>query len=448
MRSKGFRKRFKSVIIAIAAYSMVFPGAIFALPQGEQVVSGQVDVTSPSAFHMQVQQASQKAIINWQQFSIAAPEHVQFIQPGISATALNRVVGADPSLIYGQLSANGNVWVINTNGILVGSTGRINVNSFIASTLDIADQDFLSGNYQFNQNLNDTLSAIINQGRIAAADGGSVSLIAPGIQNTGTIVANLGKVNLGAGEQVTVSFAGNDLISFAVDKDVMGQVVGPDGAPMDESILNTGTISADGGEVVLSARTAYDAVKSVVNNKGIIEARTIENDNGVIRLQGNGQGIVTNSGTLDVSGDDTGETGGEVEVTGEETRLVHYSEIKASGRAGGGSVFIGGGFQGKNPVIKNGKITYVGKDATIEADAIDKGDGGEVIVWADDTTEFYGHISAHGRQFSFNPAIGDRIIKGILRSGWRVVGPWIHTRDDIDLTWVNKEHPRDTIRST
>jgi len=244
--------------------------------------------------------------------------------------------------------------------------------------------------------VNASLASIVNQGAISAASGGSVSLFAPGIANQGTIVASLGKVNLGAGEQVTLNFQGNELINFAVDKSVLGEVLGPDGQPLEDSILNDGTISAEGGEVVLSARTAYDAIKSVVNNKGIIEAQTVENENGVIRLQGNDQGIVYNSGTLDVSGTDEGETGGEVEVTGEKVGLVHYSKIKASGRKGGGKVYVGGGFQGKNPSIKNGKITYVGKDAVIEADAIEEGNGGEVIVWADVTTRFYGGISATG----------------------------------------------------
>lgn len=400
MYNAPIRKKATALLVAILAYSLIFPAYIFALPQGGQVVAGQADITNPSAVQMQINQATQKAIINWQQFSIAAPEAVNFTQPNAAAIALKRVVGVDPSVIYGSLTANGGVWVINPAGILVGSTGVINVNSFLASTLNIADEDFLAGNYTFSQQLNTSLASIVNQGTISAAAGQSVSLIAPGIANQGTIVASLGKVNLGAGEQVTVNFQGNELINFAVDKSVLGEVLGPDGEPLEDSILNEGTISAEGGEVVLSARTAYDAIKSVVNNKGVIEAQTVENNNGVIRLQGNDLGIVYNSGTLDVSGLDEGETGGEVEVTGEKTGLVHYSKIKASGRKGGGKVFVGGGFQGKNPSIKNGKITYVGKDAIIEADAIDEGDGGEVIVWADDTTRFYGNISATGGMYT------------------------------------------------
>ncbi|PQP34251.1 hypothetical protein C6A37_08750, partial [Desulfobacteraceae bacterium SEEP-SAG9] len=237
-------------------------------------------------------QATQKAIIDWQKFSIARPELVQFFQPGISSIALNRVVGVDPSLIYGQLNANGNVWVINPNGILVGATGQVNVNSFLASTLDIKNEDFLSGNYNFSQKLNSSLTSIVNQGSISAAVGGHITLLSPGVQNHGTIVANLGKVNIGAGEQVSINFAGNELISFAVDKSITGEIVGPDGEPLEENVLNTGTISADGGQVIIRARTAYNAIKSVVNNEGIIEAKTLESNNGKIILDGGDQGIV------------------------------------------------------------------------------------------------------------------------------------------------------------
>ena len=402
MRRNIIGKKRISALLIVMIYSLAFPFHIFALPQGSQIVAGQVDISRPGINNMNINQGTHKAIINWQSFSIAHPEAVRFFQPNASSIALNRVTGVNPSLIYGRLTANGNIFVINPNGILVGSTGIVNVNSFMASTLNITDADFLSGSYIFSQTLGKALSSILNQGAISAAQGGSVSLIAPAVNNQGTIVASLGKVYIGSGEQVTLNFAGNDLIGFAVDKSVTDEVLGFDGQPIENSILNEGFINADGGEVILSAKTAYDAIKSVVNNKGIIEAKTFEDKNGVIKLQGNDQGIVYNSGTLDVSGMEAGETGGSVEVTGEKVGLVHYSKIKASGRKGGGTVLIGGDFQGKNPMIVNAKRTYVGKDATIEADAIEEGDGGKVIVWADEATQFGGSISATGGLFGGN----------------------------------------------
>jgi len=379
----------------VMIYSLVFPMHALGMPQGGQVVAGQAEISMANPQTMNIQQGTPKAIMNWQQFSIARPEAVHFMQPSAAATALNRVVGVDPSEIHGLLSANGRVFLINPNGLLVGPTGRIETAGFVASTLDMANQDFLNGNYVFIQDPGKPLSAILNQGLIRA-DQGNVSLIAPGVENQGEILASLGTVSLGAGEQVTLAFAGNEMIRFVIDAPVTGKVIGPDGEPMEDTLLNSGTISADGGEVILSARSAFDAVKSVVNNTGVIEATTIEEQNGIIRLDGGDQGIVYNSGTLDVSGMDEGETGGEVRITGEKVGLVHYSKILARGRRGGGKVLIGGDYQGKNPDVQNAGRTYVGADSIINADAVDSGDGGKIIVWSDEVTRFYGNISARG----------------------------------------------------
>jgi len=389
------RKKGTSLLLMVMIYSLVFPMHALGMPQGGQVVAGQAEISMANPQTMNIHQGTPKAIMNWQQFSIARPEAVHFVQPSAAATALNRVVGVDPSEIHGLLSANGRVFLINPNGLLVGPTGRIETAGFVASTLDMANQDFLNGNYVFVQDPGKPLSAILNQGLIRA-DQGNVSLIAPGVENQGEILASLGTVSLGAGEQVTLAFAGNEMIRFAIDAPVTGKVIGPDGEPMEDTLLNSGTISADGGEVILSARSAFDAVKSVVNNTGVIEATTIEEQNGIIRLDGGDQGIVYNSGTLDVSGMDEGETGGEVRITGNKVGLVHYSKILARGRRGGGKVLIGGDFQGKNPDVQNASRTYVGADSIINADAIDSGDGGKIIVWSDEVTRFCGEISARG----------------------------------------------------
>jgi len=396
MNRDFFRKKGISALMIMMIYSLIFPYSIFALPQGANVVNGAVDISVPNSATMNINQGTHKAIINWQQFNIANPETVRFLQPGASSVALNRVIGADPSAIYGLLTANGKLFLINPNGILVGPGGRIQANSFMASTMDIRDEDFLSGQYKLFKIPEKSLAGILNQGTISAANGGNVALMAPGVENQGQIVANLGKVFIGAGEQVTLSFEGNELIKFAVDKEVMEMIKGPDGKPMDHAIDNSGRISANGGEVVLSARVAYEAIKSVVNNSGIIEAESVGQRAGSIKLDGEGKGDVVNSGTLNVAGTQPGETGGSVEVTGERVKLVHYSKIKASGFYGAGKVSIGGGFQGKNKKIRNAKQTYIGKNATIEADALSEGDGGDVVVWSDDTTRFYGKIDARG----------------------------------------------------
>ncbi|MDQ1331744.1 MAG: hemagg act protein, partial [Thermodesulfobacteriota bacterium] len=369
MRKNQLKRRISALMLIYMVYSLVFPVHIFALPKGGNVVAGSAGITQPDQLNMQVNQASDKAIINWQQFSIAQQEAVRFLQPSAASIALNRVTGGDLSAIHGLLSANGRIFVINPNGVMVGPTGRIETNSFVGSTLDISNSDFLSGNYVFIQNPGASLASILNQGKISAADGGSVSLLAPGIVNQGAIIANLGKVNLGAGEKITLNFAGNDLINFVINESVKNKVLGIDASILENGVLNEGRITADGGEVVLSAKVAYDAIKSVVNNRGIIEARTLEYKNGVIKLNGGDEGITFNSGTLDVSGEEEDETGGYIEVTGKVVGLVEYSNLKASGRSGGGNISVGGGFQGKTAGIKNAEKTDVSKDAVIEADA-------------------------------------------------------------------------------
>ena len=398
MNRDFFRQRGMSLLMAMMVYSLIFPSYIFALPKGANVVAGQASVAVPNTNTMNVTQGTDKTIINWQKFNIGRSEAVNFLQPNAASVALNRVVGGDPSAIYGLLTANGKLFLINANGILVGPSGRIETNGFLASTLNINDADFLSGNYTLFQMSEKSLKAIVNQGTISAGNGGTVALAAPAVDNQGQIVATLGKVAIGAGEQVTLRFEGNELIQFAVDREVLDQVKGPDGEPMAYAIDNSGKISADGGEVILSARAAYEAIKSVVNNRGVIEAKSIDQKSGTIRIDGGDRGEVVNSGTLDASGTRPGESGGNVSVTGKKVKLVHYSKIKASGYLRGGKVRVGGGFQGKDKSIRNAEETVVGSNATIQADAIERGDGGEVVIWSDDTTRFYGSISATGGQ--------------------------------------------------
>jgi len=386
----------KNLLFFYIMLLVIFPQYAHAFPKGGQVVAGQAQINQVDTHNMHVNQATNKAIINWKGFSIARPEAVKFLQPGSGSVALNRVTGGDPSEIFGLLQANGGIFLINPNGILVGPSGEINVNTFVASTLDISNEDFLAENYRFTQNPNKSLASIANQGIIQAAEGGHVSLMAPAVRNEGLIFAELGKVFIGAGERVTLNFEGNDLIGFAVDESIKDKVLGPDGKPLAESISNTGEISADGGQVILSAKTAYEAIKSVVNNEGVIEARTLVSQNGVIKLMGGDRGIVANSGVLDASGKEAGQTGGTVHVLGEKVGLFDNAVINVSGDAGGGTVLMGGDFQGKNPDIPNASNAYVSSEAAITADALTDGDGGEVIVWADETTRVYGAITARG----------------------------------------------------
>ena len=367
---------------------VLLAGAAYALPQGPAVVSGNVSISQPTAATMQINQYTNTSIINWQGYSIAANEAVRYLQPGVSSISLNRVIGIDPSYIYGLLTANGQVWVINPNGLLVGPNAKIETGSFLGSTLGISDQNFLAGNYAFTNSSasssSTSLASIINQGSIIASNGGYVALLSPSVTNQGLIAANAGKVVLASGDAMTLNLAGNNLIGLVVDR-----------ATQDALIANSGTITANGGTVLLTARAASDILKNVVNNTGVIEARSLVRQGGTVILDGGDSGVVANSGTIDVSSAEAGAQGGSISVLGKYVGLFDGSVLNASGDAGGGTVLMGGNFHGAGPEA-NAYMTYVGQNTFIYADALTFGNGGKVAVWSEDGTQFYGNISAKG----------------------------------------------------
>lgn len=353
-----------------------------ALPIGAEVSAG-AGAVSQSGGALTIQQTSPRLAINWQSFGIGAGESVVFRQPDAGAIALNRVLGHDPSVILGRLSANGQVFVLNANGVLFGPGAQVEVGGIVVSTLGLADADFLAGRHVFTAGAG--AGSVINRGTIRAADGGYVALLGPQVVNEGVIAARLGSVALGAGNQATLTLAGNSLVAFSVDQ-----------AAVDALVANKQLIQADGGTVMLSARARDALLATVVNNEGIVEARSVSMQNGVIRLEGGDSGVVSVSGKLDASGASAGESGGSVTVIGDKIALVGEAVIDASGHDGGGTVRLGGDYRGSNAEIANATHTYVGADATIKADATATGDGGRVIVWADEVTQFHGAISARG----------------------------------------------------
>ena len=126
------------------------PSFLYAvLPEGESVTEGNVSFDRSEANTLKINVASEKAIINYNNFSIGAGESVYFYQPSVSSAALNRVTGSSVSDISGYLSATGIIYLINPNGINISPTARIDVAGLVASTLDILNSDFLSGKNNF-----------------------------------------------------------------------------------------------------------------------------------------------------------------------------------------------------------------------------------------------------------------------------------------------------------
>ena len=372
----------------------VFPGLVYALPQDGEIISGAGSISNDGAGNLTVNQTSDKIAINWQSFSIGSNQSVMFMQPSASASALNNVIGSLGSSIQGTLNANGQVILTNPNGININPNANIDVGSLIASTLNISTQDFVNNLYRFSQDPDQELGYILNEGTIRASD--FVALIAPGVENKGVMVANLGTASAVAGEEVTVDFVGDGLINFSITKAVAGTVLDNEGNPISDQINNSGAIQANGGQVILTALSTSEIIKNVVNNEGMIEANTVVEKDGRIILMGGDQGVVRVSGTLDASGDDSGEKGGTAHVLGEKVALDEGSLVNVSGDFGGGEALIGGDYQGNNARIQNAWRTYVNQSAVINASAPTQGDGGRVIVWADDVNRFYGSINSSG----------------------------------------------------
>ena len=351
-----------------------------ASPIGGQVVSG-AGAIAQSGNVTTITQSSQNLSLTWKSFNVGSNETVNFLQPSASAIAVNRIFDTNGSRILGHLNANGQIYLINPNGILFGQGAQVNVGGLVASTLDLNDAS-LSGN---SRSFSGTgTGSVVNLGTINAR---YVALLGNHVSNQGLITARLGSVALGAGSAATLTFSGNDLVHMQVDKGVLNSLV-----------ENGGLIQADGGYVIMTAGAKDELLASVVNNTGVIEAQAVDNRNGSITLLGGAAGTVNAGGTLDASSA-TG-AGGKVVLTANHVQVT--GRVDASGANGGGTVDIGGGFQGKDSSIANASQTLVGPGALISADALNSGNGGNVVVWSNQYTAFGGKISARGGMTSGN----------------------------------------------
>src|SRR5690606_8536658 len=247
--------------------------------------------------------ATDAITINWQGFDIGADETVTFYQPHANSLALNRVLTGNGTEIQGQLNANGRVFILDANGVLFGETAQVNVGSLVASTLDMTSADFANNHFEFSGSGNP--AAVTNLGRITVAESGAVALLGGQVINNVIIRARLGNVALAAGNQMTLDFAGDGLLNVKIDEGTAQALV-----------RNGGLIQADGGSVLMTAHASDALLQTVVNNTGVIEARTLQEQDGKIMLLGGFNGGTVNvNGTLDVSAPNGGD-GGFVETSG------------------------------------------------------------------------------------------------------------------------------------
>jgi filamentous hemagglutinin family protein len=325
-RGKKSRSGRSLAAIVLTASCALFAGesAAQTLPTGGSVVAGSGSISQSSKV-LTVNQTTAKMAVDWQTFNIGAGNTVNFVQPSSSSVALNRVLGTDVSVIQGALTANGQVFLLNPNGVMFSPTAQVNVGGIVASTLNLSTADFMAGNYKF---AGSSSNAIINQGNITAhgdSSGGTIALIAAKITNDGTLTAQGGNVLLGAGSQVTLDLGGP--VKLHVTQ-----------GAIDALIQQGGAIKADGGLVYLSAKAAGDLASTVINNTGHIEAQTLSTgEKGQIYLLGGMENDrIVVGGKLDASAPNGGD-GGFIETSAAKVSFakgVNVTTASAKGQTG------------------------------------------------------------------------------------------------------------------
>lgn len=424
----GRARRWSRTAIAFGflASNTIVPA--LAGPSGGTIVSGGGTI-SQSGNTSTINQSTDRLIIEWDSFDTNANESVRFNQPNVSSSVLNRVLSGQATTFDGSLFANGNVIIVNGAGIHFGPSARVDVGSLIASTADITNRNFLDGKLIFDRpGLPD--ASISNAGTISARDSGLVALVAPGVENSGLIRANLGTVILGAGEAHTIDFNGDGLISFTITEPTKAAPKRKDGSTMHALVDNTGKVQADGGSVIMTARQASRVLDNAINMSGVAQANSVGVRNGKIVLFGGNKGRVNVSGKVRARGKQRGQRGGRVHIAGEKIAIPR-AKIDVTGKAGGGEVLIGGAYQGGkladessigylqagdlvsiltgdgagaagNGWFPNAESVFVGSETVIDVSATEAGNGGTAILWADGRTGFNGSILARGGTESGN----------------------------------------------
>ncbi len=394
----AFSPRPRAAALAIGA---AFAASALANPAGPTVVSG--GATFAASGNTLNVTNTPGAIINWQQFSIQKNEITRFIQQHAASSVLNRVTGTaagiDPSVILGTLTSNGRVFLINPSGIVFGAGAVIDVPGFAASTLNISDSDWIAGRLRFAGTGQE--GKIANAGTIRTGEGGFVYLIAPQVENqAGAVVTSpKGEIVIAAGRTVELvnSLTPDLRVEFtAPDNQALnaGDVVAASGRVgiYGTLIRNSGLVSASRAEVGEGGRIVLKAVKDVtLDATSRLEASGARG--GAITVKGE-TGTLLAQGVIEAKGEEA--KGGEIQLLAKNVGLIGSATVDASGERGGGTVLVGGDYQGKNLQVPNAERTYAGRDVVVRADAGSEGDGGKIVFWADDWTKFYGSASARG----------------------------------------------------
>ncbi|MBT8577618.1 hypothetical protein G6695_00005, partial [Polynucleobacter paneuropaeus] len=445
------------VLIAFQ-FQYVIAQPLNALPINGKVVAGVATISQTSTATnatMTVNQTSQRAVINWDSFNVGKNAAVNFVTPGANSSTLNRVTGASPSLIQGALSSNGQIILVNANGITFGRGAQVDAPGVVASTMDIANKDFMDGKSTFSGSGS---GKIVNKGTISATtQDGFIALLAPEVQNQGYLLASKGgTVVMAAGEQITLNFQGKHLGGVNVDI-----------ATYKALVANKRVVEVNGGLVVMAAGAANQLMSSVIKNTGRVSASSVVNNGGEIEFVGN---TVTQAGTVEANS--TTGVGGQVNLVGNNITATSRSKTTATGATGGGQVNMGlaqtavsGGTQVNavtpsantaaiNQAIVKANATQAAQNnslaqtvtveqgASIDASATQSGNGGIIAIWSALKTNIAGSLKAIGGAVSGNGGFVETSSKGTVILAPNAIintsasngkaGTWL--LDPIDLT--------------
>ncbi|MBU3617653.1 S-layer family protein [Polynucleobacter sp. JS-Fieb-80-E5] len=375
-------------IAGLAGQALAAPPAANALPTGGKVVAGTAAI-SQAGNTMNINQSSQRAVINWNSFDVGSKATVNFNQPNSSASTLNYVNSASKSMINGAVNANGQVIFVNNNGVVFGKGAEVNVGGMVATTMNISATEFMSGKdtqvYEGG-----TTGKIINKGHITGNNINSyIALMAPQVVNTGVITATMSGNNaiaLVAGQKVTLKFSGSQFVSVSVDASVVNAL-----------ISNKLLINAGSGQVIIGANAAQNLMGSLIKNTGTISASDINTSGGKISLTAD---TIEQSGVIEANSAQA--TGGNISLKGNNITLASGSKTTATGAAAGGTINVGvnnANNQSVQDAIQNNSLANtvsVQTNATVDASATQNGNGGTINIWSQIKTLIAGNLFAKG----------------------------------------------------
>lgn len=356
--------------------ALLLAASCLGAPENPRVASGRASFRQRG--QTTVIRASDRTIIDYSGFDIGRHETVRFIQPGASATVMNRIHSARPTTIDGTLKANGHVYLLNPNGILFSGSAVVQTGGLTAAAANMSNRDFLAGRDRFT----DARGEVVNAGTITTTS--AARLI-------GQRVVNAGVISAGGQDGVVALVSGGD-VTLTPRGDTMSIHVAPSNlaAPIADGragVENTGRISATKGRSIMLSGDIYSLA---VRQSGTVRARDIA-------VGTNGSGEVQVSGRLDASARAAGGRGGSISVNGGRVSL-NGADLDASGARAGGEVHV----NDTPHAAGTAQTTLIDAGSRLSADATRRGDGGTVSVGAGGGTEFHGLASARGGSVSGN----------------------------------------------